>query len=126
MVVVVFVGYLFASWVTVFAMVVVVFVRHYNLFDDVGVVFMCVCNLSVEVWFEFSGACSRVGGFANFIVLVCAAVVFVAGDAASFLAVYQKMSVDDRVLLLQIFLLLGSRFWIYRTSKKRLICHHGQ
>jgi hypothetical protein len=113
----------FASWVTVFVIFAVLFTRHCNWLDAVGVGFMCVCYVYIGVWFEFAGACSRVGVFANFVVL--AVVVFVAGGAASFLVVYQKTSADDRALLLHPFLLLGLRLLKYLTSKKRLLCHLG-
>jgi len=105
----------------VFAVVAVV-----DFLDDVGIVVLCVCYLSIEVWFTFSGACLRVGWFAKLFILVCAVVVFVAGGAISFLVVYQKTSADDQVLILHTFLLLGSRLLMYLTSKTRLICHRGQ
>jgi hypothetical protein len=118
------VGYLFVSLVTVFVIVVVVFTRSCNLLGDVIVVFMCVCNVFVGVWFSVVGACLRAGVFANFVVL--AMVVFVARGATSFLVVYQKTSACDQGFNQQVFLLLCSRFWMYLISKKRLLCHHGQ
>jgi hypothetical protein len=118
------VGYLFVSLVTVFVIVVVVFTRPCNLLGDVIVVFMCVCNVFVGVWFSVVGACLRAGVFAKFVVL--AMVVFVARGATSFLVVYQKMSACDHEHIQRIFLLQGSRFWMYPISKKHLLCHHGQ
>jgi hypothetical protein len=81
-----------------FAVVAVV-----DFLDDVGIVVLCVCYLSIEVWFTFSGACLRVGWFAKLFILVCAVVVFVAGGAVSFLVVYQKTSADDQVLFCTLF-----------------------
>ena len=104
-----------------FAVVAVV-----DLFVVVGIVVLCVCYLSIEVWFTFSVACLHVGWFAKLSILVCAVVVFVAGGAVSFLVVYQKTSADDQVLILHTFPLLGSRLLMCLPSKTRLICHHGQ